>query len=207
MPDGWSADPAERPYRLEPGSHSTSQINILPATDGSPGRYFIAVQIDDELGQVHEDVSTVDYLTKDGGTHDRIATALSVDPVTGRAAMAPTERKVPTLGDELEVTLITKAIQLASGSQSRIDVQLANLVAGAVRGEAQVLSPYDTWPMISPWTQGFHVAGGETTDLAFQVDVPHTCRPGSYWVLIKVMYFGRLHYTEAIPFEILERPC
>jgi alpha-mannosidase len=66
------------------------------------------------------------------------------------------------------------------------------------------LSPYDIWSMISPWTQGFEVAGGETTDLSFQVSLPYGCRSGRYWALIKVMYFGRLHYTEAIPFEVLE---
>ena len=68
-----------------------------------------------------------------------------------------------------------------------------------------MLSPFDTWPMTSPWTQGFEVAAGETTDLSFQINVPRGVAPGRYWVLIKVMYFGRLHYTEAIAVEVSER--
>ena len=63
VPDGWLAEPAERPYRLEPGAHFTTEINVSPATDGLPGRYFVAVRIDDDAGQVHEDISTVDYLS------------------------------------------------------------------------------------------------------------------------------------------------
>ena len=37
VPDGWSADPAERPYRLEPGTHVTTEINVSPATGRTTG--------------------------------------------------------------------------------------------------------------------------------------------------------------------------
>ncbi len=205
VPDGWLAEPAERPYRLEPGAHFTNEINVSPATDGLPGRYFVAVRIDDEAGQVHEDISTVDYLSWDPVNIKASKPTLAVDPVTGRAAVAPSESSPPQLGEELGVELLTPGVNLAPGNQGRIEVRLTNLVAGEIRGEAQIVSPFDTWPMISPWTQGFEVSGGETTDLSFQVSVPHDCRSGRYWALIKVMYFGRLHYTEAIPFEVVER--
>jgi len=36
--------------------------------------------------------------------------------------------------------------------------------------------------------------------LRFPVSVPVTERPGSqWWALVKVMYFGRVRYTEAVP--------
>jgi hypothetical protein len=36
--------------------------------------------------------------------------------------------------------------------------------------------------------------------LRFTVSVPVTERPGSQsWALVKVMYFGRVRYTEAVP--------
>jgi alpha-mannosidase len=204
VPVGWSADPAERPFRLDPGAHFTTEIKVSPETGGSPGRYFIAVRIDDEAGQVHEDISTVDYLAGEHAISTASKPELAVDPVTGRAAMAQSESNRPQLGNELEIELLTPEVHLGRGDQGRIEVRLANLVAGDIRGEVQVLSPYDIWSMISPWTQGFEVAGGETTDLSFQVSLPYGCRSGRYWALIKVMYFGRLHYTEAIPFEVLE---
>jgi len=205
VPDGWLVDPAERPYRLDPGAHVITEINVSPAPGGRQGRYFIAVRIDDDAGQVHEDISTVDYSAGERVVSQAGKPALSVDPVTGRAAVAQTESDRPHLVDELEVELLTREVRLAPGNQGRIEVRLHNNVAGDIRGEAQVLSPFDTWSMISPRTQGFEVAGEETTDLSFHVNLPHNCRYGRYWVLIKVMYFGRLHYTEAIPFELMER--
>jgi alpha-mannosidase len=205
VPDGWSAEPAERPFRLEPGTHVTTEVHVSPARDERPGRFFITARIDDDAGQVHEDVCTVDYSVEGRVGGQAGEPSLSVDPVTGRAALAQPEPEGPQLGDELEVQLLTTEVRLAPGDQGRVEVRMANLVAGEIRGEAQVLSPFDTWSMISPWTQGFAVAGGETTDLNFRINIPRGSRAGRYWVLIKVMYFGRLHYSNAIPFEISER--
>jgi len=35
--------------------------------------------------------------------------------------------------------------------------------------------------------------------LRFAVDVPVTARRAEWWALVKVMYYGRVRYTEAIP--------
>lgn len=40
-------------------------------------------------------------------------------------------------------------------------------------------------------------------EVSFIVDVPVWFRPGMYWALLKVMHFGRRHYSEAIPVEVL----
>ncbi|MGH8873460.1 MAG: glycoside hydrolase family 38 C-terminal domain-containing protein [Acidimicrobiia bacterium] len=173
-PEGWAAEPDSRPYRLAVGAHLISEINIKPAPEAAPGRYFVAVQIEDAAGQIHEDVATIDY---------------------GSSASQGS-------GGELEIELVTKGISLMPGAQSRIDLRVHNQAASAIRGEAQLLSPFDIWSVMSPWTQGFEVAGGTATELGFSVEIPLHCSPGSYWSLVKIMYFGRIYYTEAFPVEI-----
>ncbi|MGH8957606.1 MAG: NEW3 domain-containing protein, partial [Acidimicrobiia bacterium] len=171
-PEGWAAEPASRPYRLAPGAHLISQIMVKPAPEAAPGRYFVAVQIEESAGQIHEDVATIDY------------------------------QSAASQGGELEIELTTKGTRVVPGERSRIDLRVHNRAASAIRGEAQLLSPFDVWSMMSPWTQGFEVAGGAETELGFSVDIPRHCSPGSYWALVKIMYFGRIFYTEALPVEI-----
>jgi hypothetical protein len=80
---------------------------------------------------------------------------------------------------------------------------LRNGAASEIRGEAQILSPHETWPAITPWTQGFTVDPGKDAVVTFTVEPPYDSAGGTYWALVKVMYFGRLLYTESIPIEIL----
>jgi alpha-mannosidase len=81
-----------------------------------------------------------------------------------------------------------------------------------------VLSPYGTWgtdlhvgapthdaapASTQVWTQGFTVAPGAAGELRYPVAAATTARPGGHWwALVKVAYFGRLHYTRAVPIEI-----
>ena len=80
--------------------------------------------------------------------------------------------------------------------------EISNSAASEVRGEAQVLSPLETWSTITPWTQGFTVEPGSDTVIGFDVAPPRDAIPGSYWALVKVMYFGRLLYTESVEVTI-----
>jgi hypothetical protein len=75
-------------------------------------------------------------------------------------------------------------------------------LASGLHGEAQLVSPFGTWEMLGPWTQGFSIAPGAGTVLRFPVRVPPTARHGRWWALVKVMYYGRVRYTEAIPIII-----
>ncbi len=44
---------------------------------------------------------------------------------------------------------------------------------------------------------------GEPAVLRFAVAVPATARPGArWWALVKVMYFGRVRYSQAVPVSI-----
>ena len=61
---------------------------------------------------------------------------------------------------DLEVEL-TREILSSGREQGEIVVELRNLTLDEVRGELQVISPFDTWEMITPWTTGFAIGGGE----------------------------------------------
>jgi alpha-mannosidase len=89
------------------------------------------------------------------------------------------------------------------GEAGEVRVALRNQAASEIRGEAQILSPHETWPAISPWTQGFIVGPGEERIVTFAVEPPYDSGGGTYWALVKVMYFGRLLYTESIPVELV----
>jgi hypothetical protein len=101
------------------------------------------------------------------------------------------------------VELLTPAVTVAAGERRELRLLLRNLAASEIRGEAQLISPHETWPIASPWTQGFAVGPGEELALSFQVQPPSDFHAGSYWALVKVMYFGRLFYTEAVAVEVL----
>jgi hypothetical protein len=72
-----------------------------------------------------------------------------------------------------------------------------------IRGESQLLSPWGTWREARPWTQGFSAASGDTVRLSYTVTPPAGARPGSrWWALAKVMYFGRVRYTESAEIRV-----
>ena len=211
VPPGWEASSSEQRYRLEPGAHLAIEVKVSPG-DAAPGRYFVAARIADG-GQDHEDVVTVDV--RSGAAPQPTTTAersrslaLAIERSLATASLdgdRPTFRDdgddVPI--DELLAELLDRRIAVAPGERARLRVSLRNCVASEIRGEAQVISPYDTWGYLHPWTQGFAVAAGEETALEFTVAPPVGSPAGSWWALIKVMYFGRLLYTESIPVEVL----
>ena len=172
-PPGWQVSPAERPYRLAPGAHLDFEARVVPATDAPSGRYFVAAQIGDEAGQVHEDVVRVD-LTAAGGDAGpsadgqasmppltfAIERALRTADVDGGAVQAATEPEDDPPEQELEVLVLSRDLRLTAGDQARLRVRLRNRAQSEIRGEAQVLSPHETWGFIEPWTQGFAVGAG-----------------------------------------------
>jgi alpha-mannosidase len=47
------------------------------------------------------------------------------------------------------------------------------------------------------------VSAGEESSVVFEIAPPVGFRGGGYWALVKIMYFGRLLYTEAVSIELL----
>jgi alpha-mannosidase len=97
------------------------------------------------------------------------------------------------------VTLQPAAVNLAPGERGEILVRLENRARSEIRGEAQLVSPYGTWETMTPRTRGFAVEPAAARTLRYTVQAPATARPGSHvWALVKVTYFGRVAYTQAI---------
>jgi hypothetical protein len=89
-------------------------------------------------------------------------------------------------------------VEVRPGGHGELAVQLANRAASPVRGEAQLISPFGSWPEVHPWTRGFAVSPGQDVTLRYHVQVPVTYRRGTqWWTVVKLMYFGRLRYTSS----------
>jgi alpha-mannosidase len=220
VPPGWEVEPATRPFRLAPGAHLELQATVVPGPGMAAGRYFVAAQIGDEDGGLHEDVVTIDYAPgRNGAASDTDLTlgsrslAVAIERALRTAGIGSevessadgSANNVPEAepGGELVAEVLTPRISLTAGQTGELRVSLLNLAASEIRGEAQVLSPHETWPVISPWTQGFAVEPGGTQIVTFTLEPPYDFAGGTYWALVKVMYFGRLLYTESVPVELL----
>ncbi len=89
--------------------------------------------------------------------------------------------------------------ELPPGGRGRVAVRLSNTTASELRGEAQLISPHGSWAAHQAWTTGFVAEPGHAAKLSFSVAVPRDARPGQrWWALVKVMYFGRLRYSEPV---------
>src|SRR6185437_15427309 len=133
-----------------------------------------------------------------GATGDRARTILRRGPDPRRPR--PPDRGHGHGGGRRAV--LAPGLRLEPGSDGELQVRVTSGLASELRGEAQLVSPFGSWEMLEPWTQGFSVAPGASTVLRFAVHVPATARHAQWWALVKVMYYGRVRYTEAIPVVI-----
>ena len=196
VPPGLEATPGgPLRYDLPALGHAHWDLAVRGAAGAAPGHYFLAARIRDQLGQVLEDVTAV---------------MLGEAPLPGLDL--PLDALLPALrADEqaiaaqVQVTVLTPEIRVRPGGAGELAVRVANRAASAVRGEAQLISPYGSWPALHPWTRGFSVSPGKEVTLRYHVGVPITTRRGTrWWTMVKLMYFGRLHYTSSVPVLICE---
>ena len=123
--------------------------------------------------------------------------------------MPPAERDALLVADlvareaEVEVAMEPAILEVAPGERAALTVRLVNRTASVISGESQLMSPWGTWREARPWTQGFTAGPGETARLGYTVALPAGARPGSHWwALAKVMYFGRVRYTECAQIRV-----
>jgi alpha-mannosidase len=195
VPDGISVTAGQDlRYQLTPGGYAAWDLTVRAAAETSPGRYFAAARIRDEHGQVIEDTAMV-----------AVGERRWPDP-----ALPPEEALELMLADcsaaaaEVDLAVLTPELRVAPGGRDEVVASVTSQLASEIHGEAQLVSPFGTWAMLAPLAQGFSAAPDQPAMLRFGVTVPATARPGArWWALVKVMYFGRVRYSQAIPVNIV----
>jgi alpha-mannosidase len=181
-------------YQLTPGGYAAWDLTVRAAAETSPGRYFAAARIRDEHGHIIEDTAMVavgERRWPDPALPAEEALELMLADTSASAA-------------EMELAVLTPELRMAPGGLGEVVVSVTSQLASEVHGEAQLVSPFGTWAMLSPLAQGFSAAPHEPAMLRFGVAVPAMARPGArWWALVKVMYFGRVRYSQAIPINIV----
>jgi hypothetical protein len=194
-PDGTPHGPLR--YALPPGGHARWELSVRALPGTGAGRYFAAARIGDDLGQVLEDAALITIGEPPG-------------PVPGQPRpdmLAAQEADQAARAAEIGVDLAPAALDLAPGESGTLTVRLANRTASVIRGECQLASPFGTWALARPWAQAFTAAPGETAAVDHTVTVPPGARAGSHWwALAKVMYFGRVRYTECAEIRVTGSP-
>lgn len=191
-PDGGAVSPLR--YTLDADCpYWEWELSVTARPGAVRGRYFVAARIPGDLGQMLEDAVLVTV----------------GEPPPPSRVMPRAERDALLVADlqaqeaEVEVTLEPAALVIAPGGCATLAVRLVNRTASVIRGESQLMSPWGTWHEARPWTQGFTAGPGETVRLGYTVALPAGARPGSHWwALAKVMYFGRVRYTEPVEIRI-----
>jgi len=181
------------PYELGEGDHAGWHLLVRALPGAAPGRYFVAARIGDGLGQVLEDAALVTVGELPGPAPGQPRAELLAAMEADRQARAA----------EVTVDLLPAVLDLDPGDRATLTVRLANRTASVIRGESQLVSPFGSWPETRPWTLDFTVAPGEMVDLDYAVTLPADARPGSHWwALAKVMYFGRVYYSECAQIQV-----
>jgi alpha-mannosidase len=196
VPDELVAEPAgPLGYELPPMGHAEWELAVRARPGAAAGHYFLAARICDRLGQACEDAVAVWV----GGPAQP-----SLDlPLAELLPALDADRQA--IGAELDVTVLTPAVQVPPGGRGELAVRVASRAASPVRGEAQLISPFGSWAAVHPWTRGFAVSPGRDVTLRYHVRVPATTRRGTqWWTMVKLMYFGRLRYTSSIPVLVSE---
>jgi alpha-mannosidase len=194
VPAGLLAGPAgPLSYDLPSGGHAAWDLTVRAAQGAAAGRYFVAARIRDGLGQLLEDAALLTF-----GEPDRPDLGLPLDELVPlvEADQRATEA-------EITLNVLTPSVDLAPGQQGALAVEITNRVGSRLRGEAQLVSPFGSWTALGPWTLGFAAGPGTAVTLRYPVSVPADARPGAqWWAVIKVMYFGRVRYSQAVPVTV-----
>ena len=176
-------------YDLPPNGYAAWDVAVRALPGTGDGRYFIAARITDDLGQVLEDAVLVTI--GEAGEPD-----LTLEP---EELFFRLQSDVMALADEVRLEALPASLQLAPGASCTLEARVASRLASQLRGEAQLVSPVGTWQGAGPWTQPVTVSPGGEATMRFDVTVPATAAPGwESWLLVKLMYFGRVCYSEAV---------
>jgi alpha-mannosidase len=201
VPDGLLAEidgapvtaDAPLPFDIPGHGFTTWDVVVRARPDADAGRYFVAARIRDGLGQLLEDTALVTI----------------GEPGAPDASQPPEElffrlqSDVQGMVAEADLEVLTPELRLAPGERGELTVRVASHLASGLRGELQLISPIGTWRATAPWTQAVTVPPGGEAAASFAVTVPATAEPGwQSWLLVKLMYFGRVRYSQAVPLTV-----
>jgi uncharacterized membrane protein len=193
VPDGIVVHPAggPLPYSLEPGGHMSWELTVRATAQTGSGRYFVAAR---DSGRAVEDtvlVAVGEAAPPDRDTEpEELFFRLQSDHVA--------------LTDEVELAVLDEAVELAPGSRGEIRVRVTNRLASELRGSMQLLSPFGSWETTQSWQREVRANPGGAAEVAFPVSVPASARTGEeFWLLVKLMYFGRVRYSKSVPVVIV----
>jgi hypothetical protein len=187
-PAGGSADGGGLPYDLPGNGFASWDVAARAAAGTTGGRYFLTARITDRLGQVLEDTALV--TVGEAGGPDA-----SLEP---EELFFRLQSDVMALAGEADLELLTPELRLTPGAAGQLTVRVASHLGSPLRGEVQLVSPVGTWPTAGPWTQAVEAGPGGEATASFTVTVPPTAEPGwESWLLVKLMYFGRVRYSPA----------
>ena len=183
---------ADLRYQLAPGGYAAWDLAVRVPPGTATGRYFVAARIRDDLGHLVEDTAMV-----------AVGERRWPDPeLPPEETLELMQTDYSAAAAEVDLAVLTPELRLAPGGQGELLVRVTSGLASELHGEAQLVSPFGTWEMLGPPAQGFSIAPGMSTVLRFAASVPTTARNAQWWALVKVMYYGRVRYTEAIPVVI-----
>jgi alpha-mannosidase len=187
--DGQDAEPGKLPFRLGGGGWAAWDVLVQVPATAEPGRHFVAARLIDDAGQLLEDVAVIAV-----GEPEPPAPTIPLDQ------LLPALEKISLAeAAEAQLTMVSGHIELPPGGSGVITAKLSNTTASEIRGEAQLISPHGSWSAHRAWTTGFATDPGSEAELSFGIAIPRDARPGQrWWALVKVMYFGRLRYSEPI---------
>ena len=183
---------ADLRYQLAPGGYAAWDLAVRVPPGTRAGRYFVAARIRDDLGHLLEDTAMV-----------AVGERRWPDPdLPPEETLEPMQADYRAAAAEVDLAVLTPELRLAPGGQGELLVRVTSGLASELHGEAQLVSPFGTWEMLGPPAQGFSIAPETSIVLRFVASVPMTARHAQWWALVKVMYYGRVRYTEAIPVVI-----
>jgi alpha-mannosidase len=192
-----------------PGQRQT--VRVTAASDLTDTVYDGTITISAPAGWQADPVERPIRLAPGGWTHFTVELTAGPDAAGGVLSArlehaGSTVEDVLLIGAEpvaLDATLDRTELLLRPGQSASLTLRLDNPAGYAVHGEVQTISPWGTWTMLSPDTQAFHVAAGGVATVRIGVTVPGHATSGEWWVLAKVMWFGRVAYTRPARIEIV----
>jgi len=168
--DAWTVRPSSWPVRLGPGEFAELPVRVAVPAGAPAGDHLVSVSVE-HAGRVVEDLVTVSVPGPRGGAVSR---------------------------GEVAVLLDTPALAVRPGGRAVLRAVLENRFRSPVHAVAHLVGPVDTWQLTPRRMAGVRLAADARVRLDFPVLVPADARPGSWWLLVKLMYAGRVAYTDSV---------